>query len=78
MAVDFSVKMNEALLKEKAKVKLTVYPEVMHDSWENAFLRAGVGASLTEWRSSGRQELYKALADTRLERAIGVARELVL
>lgn len=42
------------------------------DSWESAFLRAGVPASLTEWRSSGRQELYKALADTRLERAIGV------
>jgi erythromycin esterase-like protein len=42
------------------------------DSWENAFLRAGIPASLTEWRSSGRQELYKALADTRLERAIGV------
>lgn len=42
------------------------------DSWENAFLRAGVPASLTEWRSSGKQELYKALADTRLERAIGV------
>jgi erythromycin esterase-like protein len=42
------------------------------DSWENAFLRAGVPAALTEWRSAGRQELYKALAETRLERAIGV------
>ena len=42
------------------------------DSWENAFLRAGRPASLTDWRSPGRRELYKALADTRLERAIGV------
>ena len=42
------------------------------DSWEHAFLQAGVPAALTEWRSPGRQELSNALADTRLERAIGV------
>ncbi len=42
------------------------------DSWEHAFLQAGLAASLTEWRSPGRQPLCDALNDTRLERAIGV------
>jgi len=42
------------------------------DSWEHAFLQARVPASLTDWRSPGRQALCHALNDTRLERAIGV------
>lgn len=42
------------------------------DSWEHAFLAAGVPASLTDWRSPDRRELAKALGATRLERAIGV------
>ena len=43
-----------------------------HDSWEHVFRRAGRPASLTDWRSPARQELRVALADPRLERAIGV------
>ena len=35
--VEFSEKMNAALLKEKASVKLTIYPEATHNSWDNAF-----------------------------------------
>jgi len=42
------------------------------DSWERSFLRAGVPRALVEWRSPGRDDLRRALADTRLERAIGV------
>ena len=42
------------------------------DSWENMFLRAAGPASLTDWRSPGRDDLRQALADTRLNRAIGV------
>jgi erythromycin esterase-like protein len=42
------------------------------DSWERIFLEAGLPAALTEWRSPGRQNLCRALNDTRLERAIGV------
>jgi len=42
------------------------------DSWENCFLRSAGPASLTEWRSPGRDDLRRALADTRLNRAIGV------
>lgn len=42
------------------------------DSWEQLFLRAGHGASLTEWRSEAHDELRQALAQPRLERAIGV------
>ena len=42
------------------------------DSWERAFREAGLPASLADWRSPGRQRLRMALADTRLERAIGV------
>lgn len=42
------------------------------DSWERAFRDAGVSAALVDWRSPGRQELAKLLADSRLERAIGV------
>ena len=41
------------------------------DSWEHLFLRAGVPASLTDWRN-GQSELRPALAQPRLERAIGV------
>ncbi len=40
------------------------------DSWEQLFLRAGVAASLTNWRDDG--PLREALARPRLERAIGV------
>ena len=29
--------MNNALTKVKASVKLSIYPEVMHDSWTNTF-----------------------------------------
>lgn len=49
-----------------------------HDSWEQVFLQVGLPASLTDWRdgdarrSDSRSELRAALADTRLERAIGV------
>lgn len=41
------------------------------DSWEQLFLRAGVPASLTDWRDE-QNELRQALAQPRLERAIGV------
>ncbi|MCQ4294708.1 erythromycin esterase family protein [Pseudomonas stutzeri] len=41
------------------------------DSWEQLFLRAGVPISLTDWRND-QHELRKALAQPRLERAIGV------
>jgi len=37
VSVDFSRKMYEALGKEKASVRLTIYPEVNHNSWDNAF-----------------------------------------
>lgn len=42
------------------------------DSWEHAFLQAGVPAALTDWRAAERSELRAALAEPRLERAIGV------
>jgi erythromycin esterase-like protein len=42
------------------------------DSWEQAFLQAGLPASLTDWRAGQRGELREALAEPRLERAIGV------
>ncbi len=41
------------------------------DSHEHVFLKAGLPASITEWRS-GRRDLREALAEPRLERAIGV------
>ena len=37
VSVDFSRKMYKALSKEKATVRLTIYPKVNHNSWENAF-----------------------------------------
>ena len=37
VSVDFSRKMHEALSAEKASVRLTIYPEVNHNSWDNAF-----------------------------------------
>jgi len=37
VSVDFSRKMYEALSAEKASVRFTVYPEVNHNSWDNAF-----------------------------------------
>ena len=37
VSVDFSRKMYEALSLEKASVRLTIYPEVNHNSWDNAF-----------------------------------------
>tara|TARA_A100001015_G_scaffold239443_1_gene272743 strand:+ start:1029 stop:1814 length:786 start_codon:yes stop_codon:yes gene_type:complete len=37
---NFSRKMYEALSKEKASVRLTIYPEVKHSSWDNAFAEA--------------------------------------
>lgn len=42
------------------------------DSWEHQFLKAGVPASLTDWRDPQRSELRTALSNTLLERAIGV------
>ncbi|HLH12597.1 MAG TPA: erythromycin esterase family protein [Methylovirgula sp.] len=42
-----------------------------HDSYERAFRRTGISASLTEWRS-GKSELREILSKPRLERAIGV------
>ena len=41
------------------------------DGWEQLFLRAGVPASLTDWRDD-RGKLREALSHPRLERAIGV------
>ena len=37
VTVDFSRKMYEALSAEKASVRLTIYPDVNHNSWDNAF-----------------------------------------
>ena len=37
VSVDFSRKMYEALSVEKASVRLTIYPDVNHNSWDNAF-----------------------------------------
>lgn len=37
VAADFSRKMHKALREEKASVRLTIYPEVNHNSWDNAF-----------------------------------------
>jgi len=34
---ELSQEMYDALLKEKAKVKLTIYPEAGHNSWDSAF-----------------------------------------
>jgi predicted peptidase len=34
---EFSIQMAEALKKEKANVKFTLYPEEKHDSWDKAF-----------------------------------------
>ncbi|WP_425278170.1 erythromycin esterase family protein [Azotobacter salinestris] len=42
------------------------------DSWERQFLRAGIPASLTDWRAPERGELREALSEPLLERAIGV------
>ncbi|ROM96788.1 erythromycin esterase family protein [Pseudomonas brassicacearum] len=42
------------------------------DSWEHQFLKAGVPASLTDWRDPQRKDLRKALSEPLLERAIGV------
>ena len=42
------------------------------DSWEQQFLKAGVPASLTDWRNPHRQDLRDALSEPLLERAIGV------
>ncbi|WP_462380223.1 erythromycin esterase family protein [Pseudomonas sp. Marseille-QA0892] len=42
------------------------------DSWEQQFLGAGLPASLTCWRDPSRAALRDALAEPRLERAIGV------
>lgn len=42
------------------------------DSWEAAFRRTGHARSLTDWRGAKRQELAELLAQTLLERAIGV------
>ncbi len=42
------------------------------DSWEQLFLRTGIPASLTDWRDGGSAELRELLAETLLERAIGV------
>ena len=42
------------------------------DSWERLFRQTGLGRSLTDCRSSDRQELRNALSLLKLERAIGV------
>ncbi|WP_248802361.1 erythromycin esterase family protein [Pseudomonas sp. MWU13-2100] len=42
------------------------------DSWEHQFLKAGVAASLTDWRNPQRKDLRQALSEPLLERAIGV------
>ncbi|RVD79806.1 erythromycin esterase family protein [Pseudomonas koreensis] len=42
------------------------------DSWEHQFLKAGVPASLTDWRDPARNELRRVLSKPLLERAIGV------
>lgn len=42
------------------------------DSWEHQFLKAGVAASLTDWRDPQRTELRRVLSPPLLERAIGV------
>ena len=42
------------------------------DSWEQQFLKAGVAASLTDWRDPAREDLREALSQPLLERAIGV------
>lgn len=42
------------------------------DSWEHQFLKAGIAASLTDWRDPQREALRQALSETLLERAIGV------
>jgi erythromycin esterase-like protein len=42
------------------------------DSWEHQFLKAGVPASLTDWRDPTRKELRRVLSKPLLERAIGV------
>ncbi|MBA1274495.1 erythromycin esterase family protein [Stutzerimonas azotifigens] len=42
------------------------------DSWEQLFLKAGHPVSLTDWRAGRDPELRSALAQARLERAIGV------
>lgn len=49
----------------------TVRPS-LPESWEHQFLKAGIPASLTDWREAGREDLRKALSEARLERAIGV------
>tara|TARA_B100001057_G_scaffold139023_1_gene138684 strand:+ start:330 stop:779 length:450 start_codon:yes stop_codon:yes gene_type:complete len=48
---DFSRKMYEALCKEKASVRLTIYPEVKHNSWDNAFAEA----DLMHWLFSNKR-----------------------
>lgn len=42
------------------------------DSWEHQFLKAGVAASLTDWRNPGRNALRESLCIPLLARAIGV------
>ncbi len=49
--VEFSKQMNEALLKEEANVKLTIYPEADHHSWDQAFAEPG----LLRWLFSQRK-----------------------
>ncbi|MBA1204818.1 erythromycin esterase family protein [Pseudomonas capeferrum] len=41
-------------------------------SWEQQFLKAGIPASLTDWRAEDRGALRQALSASLLERAIGV------
>ncbi|MYZ49896.1 erythromycin esterase family protein [Propylenella binzhouense] len=42
------------------------------DSYERVFRQAGLARALTDWRAPARQRLRDALAEPRLERAIGV------
>jgi predicted peptidase len=52
VSVTYSKQMYEALKKIKAPVKLTLYPEVFHDSWKNAF----ADSNLMKWLFSNRKK----------------------
>ena len=52
VSVDFSRKMYEALSKEKASVRLTIYPKVNHNSWDNSFAEP----DLMHWLFSNKHE----------------------
>lgn len=53
-------------------LRIKQVPPAREDSWERRFLQAGLPASLTDWRGERRRTLREALAQARLQRAIGV------